>query len=878
MATSTLSPALQKLTTALSQQGLTSTEIAEVLWFATTIVQGDVIDVPSKPIDSSLVETSGINQKQLPSDLTADTFPYVAPEPLAELVPEPVNTLALPEHYRPIPVPDAAGIAAPLEIARSLRVLAKKAAVGQPRILDEEATVDRVAETGIWQPVLRPAEELWWDVALVFDKHPSLCLWQRFAADLHRILCRYGQFRDVRIWFLEPEGSASGNEVRFVSRRAVGHKPSELLTGDRRRLVVILSDCVGAGWHNGQIQALVALWGKTLPTVVFQVFPERLWSRTALARSITVEFQSKTANAPNITLKPTVLSIWDQSRLTAAQRSDAPYLPVVPIDPAALSRWASVLAGDRRPRTLGIVWDAPAASPPLARPVEPPTISDRLDTFILRASPLSRQLATLLTAAPVITLPIVRLIRRAMLPQASTVHFAEVFMSGLLKVSGSQTPNFENAERIAYELVDETVRERLRSGSGRDTQDVLNRVSLYVAQGLGKSVQEFRALLRTPSAGVGSAETQFLQAFATVTAKILRGIGIDFETISDRLIGLTSSPPPGKTWPPDLEELSVEIATVQVEEIVQFEFETAKIEKDSKNNTWVITKTTGTVWGYIETLSPLNIQTASLTPYAQAEQELDFLIEIPMIEIKGGTFTMGSSKDEPESDSDERPQHEVRLGDFWIGQTPITQAQWRVVANYPPVNPDVEFKANPSDVEGENNPVEQVNWYEAKEFCDRLSAATGKVYDLPTEAEWEYVCRAGTTTPFSFGAMITTELANYNGNYPYNNGPKGEDRNKTTPVGTFPANASGIYDMHGNVWEWCLDHWHDSYVDKPEELKQDGNAAWLYSDESKNRLLRGGSWGDSAKNCRSACRSLNAPVRRSNNYGFRVVCRASRTL
>jgi len=878
VATSTLSPALQKLTTALSQQGLTSTEIAEVLWFATTIVQGDVIDVPSKPIDSSLVETSGINQKQLPSDLTADTFPYVAPEPLAELVPEPVNTLALPEHYRPIPVPDAAGIAAPLEIARSLRVLAKKAAVGQPRILDEEATVDRVAETGIWQPVLRPAEELWWDVALVFDKHPSLCLWQRFAADLHRILCRYGQFRDVRIWFLEPEGSASGNEVRFVSRRAVGHKPSELLTGDRRRLVVILSDCVGAGWHNGQIQALVALWGKTLPTVVFQVFPERLWSRTALARSITVEFQSKTANAPNITLKPTVLSIWDQSRLTAAQRSDAPYLPVVPIDPAALSRWASVLAGDRRPRTLGIVWDAPAASPPLARPVEPPTISDRLDTFILRASPLSRQLATLLTAAPVITLPIVRLIRRAMLPQASTVHFAEVFMSGLLKVSGSQTPNFENAERIAYELVDETVRERLRSGSGRDTQDVLNRVSLYVAQGLGKSVQEFRALLRTPSAGVGSAETQFLQAFATVTAKILRGIGIDFETISDRLIGLTSSPPPGKTWPPDLEELSVEIATVQVEEIVQFEFETAKIEKDSKNNTWVITKTTGTVWGYIETLSPLNIQTASLTPYAQAEQELDFLIEIPMIEIKGGTFTMGSSKDEPESDSDERPQHEVRLGDFWIGQTPITQAQWRVVANYPPVNPDVEFKANPSDVEGENNPVEQVNWYEAKEFCDRLSAATGKVYDLPTEAEWEYVCRAGTTTPFSFGAMITTELANYNGNYPYNNGPKGEDRNKTTPVGTFPANASGIYDMHGNVWEWCLDHWHDSYVDKPEELKQDGNAAWLYSDESKNRLLRGGSWGDSAKNCRSACRSLNAPVRRSNNYGFRVVCRASRTL
>jgi formylglycine-generating enzyme required for sulfatase activity len=220
----------------------------------------------------------------------------------------------------------------------------------------------------------------------------------------------------------------------------------------------------------------------------------------------------------------------------------------------------------------------------------------------------------------------------------------------------------------------------------------------------------------------------------------------------------------------------------------------------------------------------------------------------------------------------EDPQHEVTLQDFAIGQTPVTQAQWRVVAGYPPVNPDVEFKENPSQFEGDDRPVESISWYEAKELCDRLSAATGKTYDLPTEAEWEYACRAGTTTPFSFGEMITTELANYRGNS-YNNGPEGQRRGETTQVGTFPANAWGLYDMHGNLYEWCLDHWHDSYTEKPEDLKKDGNASWLSSDELKSRLLRGGSWNTDARYCRSAYRTVNLPVIRDDILGFRVVCR-----
>ena len=474
-------------------------------------------------------------------------------------------------------------------------------------------------------------------------------------------------------------------------------------------------------------------------------------------------------------------------------------------------------------------------------------------------------------------------------------------MSGLLKISGSEIPNFENAEKVTYELVSDEVRERLQSGSFLETQEVLNRVSLYIAQGLGKSVQEFRALLRTPSAGETPLETQFLQAFATVTAKILRGLGGAFETISDQLTALPFEPDEitDREWPPLLTDFPVEMATVQVEEIVQYEFETATIAQDPESAEWVITRTTGTAWGYIELLAEPSIKTeperiqrdldvsqsevyAQGETYAQSEQDRfpSQTIPLNMVELTGGTFTMGSPKDEPEriTNGSEDPQHEVTLQDFAIGQTPVTQAQWRVVAGYPPVNPEVEFKENPSRFEGDDRPVEQISWYEAKEFCDRLSAATGKTYDLPTEAEWEYACRAGTTTPFYFGEMITTELANYDGNYPYNGGTKGEYREQTTPVGTFPANAWGLYDMHGNVWEWCLDHWHDSYEEKPEELRQSGNTAWLKSDESELRLLRGGSWYGDAWVCRSAYRGSSTPVLRGNYVGFRVVCRSSRTL
>jgi formylglycine-generating enzyme required for sulfatase activity len=249
---------------------------------------------------------------------------------------------------------------------------------------------------------------------------------------------------------------------------------------------------------------------------------------------------------------------------------------------------------------------------------------------------------------------------------------------------------------------------------------------------------------------------------------------------------------------------------------------------------------------------------------------------IPLIEIPSGSFLMGSPPNEAKRATDEGPQHKVTLQGFFISQTPITQAQWRKVAEWTPIKAERWGREiNPSPcrfggrLDSDQRPVENVTWHDAMEFCHRLSQRKGRHYTLPSEAQWEYACRAGTTTPFAFGTTLTSELANYNATYSYGDGPKGEWRKQTTPVGMFPANAWGLHDMHGNVWEWCLDHWHGSYEGAPSDgsawLRPGSAIAWC-------RVLRGGSWLYGPKDCRSAYRVFGRPDDAIDFVGFRVVC------
>ncbi|NMF57669.1 nSTAND1 domain-containing NTPase [Pseudanabaena yagii] len=262
-----------------------------------------------------------------------------------------------------------------------------------------------------------------------------------------------------------------------------------------------------------------------------------------------------------------------------------------------------------------------------------------------------------------------------------------------------------------------------------------------------------------------------------------------------------------------------------------------------------------------------------------------------MVDIPSGTFWMGSP--EGKGENDEKPYHQVTVKAFWMGKYPVTQAQWRTVAMTPKV--EIDLSLNPSYHRGENKPVEQVNWYEAQEFCARLSKLTGENYRLPSEAEWEYACRAGASeySEYCFGDDAS-QLDDY-GWYGNNSGDRAIDTDQiwkdvnqnpnryierirqnncgTHLVGLKPANAWGLYDMHGNVWEWCADDWHDDYEGAPfdSQIWTKGIKNYKESGETK-KLLRGGSWYAYAQNCRSACR-LNIFARvRSYFLGFRVVC------
>ena len=260
-------------------------------------------------------------------------------------------------------------------------------------------------------------------------------------------------------------------------------------------------------------------------------------------------------------------------------------------------------------------------------------------------------------------------------------------------------------------------------------------------------------------------------------------------------------------------------------------------------------------------------------------EDLDNGVNLEMIAIPGGTFLMGtedeqierlSKKFNSEGFKREEPQHFVTVKPFFMGKFPVTQAQWRAIANLPKV--ERELNSAPSDFKGDNLPVEQVSWYDADEFCKRLSRKTGLLYKLPSEAEWEYACRAGTSTLFHFGETISTELANYYVRETYDKAVKGEYREQTTPVGYFKvANTFGLYDMHGNVWEWCEDDFYSNYQGAP----TDGQA-WL-SENILSKVIRGATWAEYSYNCRSAFRLGYPRSERVNYLGMRVVLVAPRT-
>lgn len=844
----------------------------------------------------------------------------------------------------PIKAPAAPALRIRLDLARALRPLRKKVpAVGQLEV-DEDATIERIADQRIWSPVLKPAPERWLDVALVVEDTESLPLWEETISEFQTLLERQGAFRRVTTWRLQAEPGQTPKLFPNWQDPIYGRRPTrarQLFDPAGRRLILLLSDCTSSAWPSGPLLTWLNHCCEQAPTTVVQLLSQRLWSQSALSQGTPVWLSALEAGTVTTKLNAEPQSPLLQQLL--GKPAQTVTIPVVTLEADPLKQWAKVVAGSGETRTIGYQFDLqaiearPASDPEAdARTLEPASAEERVRWFRTTASGIAQQLAELMSVAPV-SPPIVDLIRQTLLRKAGPVHVAEVFMGGLMQARTVPATEPGKPPSLEFDFAP-GVRTILSDAVPRSvTATVLNAVSSYIAERLGLNIKTFDALLRLDFQGDRQAEDLVIP-FAEVAAQILERMGGEYAVIAAQLsIQPKVAPPPPEPDPDDLypllqtfkfreatlvfeaqenetlENLSstdpepaedIEEAIRQYgltereaevwrlrqqdktyEEIAQdlfitvntvkrhlkrvyaqrnlvnslgegirpglVEFESASIELDPQESELnrpelVIRRLNRRAWQYVE--------------------ELGNGIELEMASIPPGTFIMGSPEDE--GGDEEGPQHEVTFTNaYFMAKYPITQAQWRVVAAMPQV--ERELDRDPSNFKGDNRPVEQVTWYDAVEFCARLTQHTGRDYRLPSEAEWEYACRASTTTPFHFGETITSDLANYWATATYGLGPEGEKREQTTEVGRFPANSFGLYDMHGNISEWCQDWWHESYEGAPTD-----GSAWLTHEEDAEelRVLRGGSWNGYPEVCRSAFRDRYAPDDTLNFIGFRVVC------
>jgi len=852
---------------------LDAQQIADLLWLAVQIRDVEETSQRETPVKDSqtVIET----ETKTPPDtkLTPPIKPASSPTAASAYLPNsPENQLPKKTVSEGIPfqAPAAPALRQPLALARALRPLMRKVPSQTQTVIDEEETVTQIVEKGIWTPVLKPAPERWLELALVVEESNSTVIWQEIIAEFQRLTELQGAFRDVRTWGLKtahdgviklfPKGNFSANKQRSRSFK-------ELLHPTGRRLIVLISDCISPIWRQGKIYQFLKRWSNNGPVAILQLLPERIWGRTALGTGFPIQLSALVPGVANCQLVIDGLPVWEEVNVANALN-----LPVITLEPDSLKQWSRVVAGVGNTQTAGILLELSlVASLPQASSTAIDELSavELVKRFRTTASPTARRLAGLMAAVPV-SLPVVYLIQETLLPESRQVHVAEVFMSGLLQPLPSSKDN-PKQEIVQYEFV-EGVRDLLvDSVPIPDVDAVLEKVSQYIARRAGLSIKNFAALL-SPYTKWDEATEREVMPFAQIATQVLRRLGGEYAALAEQLERssqivrqssdalTTPELPPLQNFECEVAIIALKVETETSPELEPFDFEVATIEL--KQTGWFNRKT------------ELIVKHHQKRAYRFTE-DLGNGVELEMVAIPSGSFLMGSPKDEPEQRSSESPQHRVAVKSFLMGKYPVTQAQWQAVAALPPVN--TELNSNPSTFKGASRPVEEVSWYDAVEFCARLSQKTGRQYRLPSEAEWEYACRAGTTTPFHFGETITTDLANYNGDYIYGSGSKGKFSEETTPVGSFGvANDFGLYDMHGNVLEWCADHWHENYEGAPTD-----GSAWVDDNENKNRyrLLRGGSWISLPELCRSACRFNSRPGSfLVNLIGFRLVCEGAWTL
>jgi len=537
---------IDQLVAALGQElGLTSKEIADAVWLA---LQIDSSGLPiradgrgaaagaKRESDRSRIADGDFSNSDL--DSRRDEGPKEPKSPEAELrTPNPDSDGQ--DGFGSdlmIKVPDARSLREPLALAKSLKPLLQKVTAGLSTVLNEAATVERIAGEGIWMPVLKPNLEPWLDLALVVDDSLSMHLWQRTITELQRLLGNYGVFRDVRVWSLatddlgqlrlRPRSGAKAAQKKTL------HRPSELVDPGGRRLILIATDCVSEIWHDGTMLPALKLWAASGPMAIVQMLPEWLWARTALGFASAVRLHSLMPGLPNQRLDLRGLSPWDEVDLEAGIR-----VPVVTLEPEPFLAWAKMVSSEQGAWATGFVFDSAvtvAGTPQLENSSSGDSAQQRVQRFRSVASPLARRLAGLLAAAPMISLPVVRIIQDQVLPESRQLHLAEVFLGGLLRPTGKIQVDTD-PDLVQYDFLHGVREILLESVPTNDSICIVDVVSKFIAERLGVSLSTFAALLRSPPEMENQKSVNQSYPFAIVTAQILRQLGGAYAQFAEEL-------------------------------------------------------------------------------------------------------------------------------------------------------------------------------------------------------------------------------------------------------------------------------------------------------------------------------------------------------
>jgi len=538
---------IDTLITALSDElELAAEEIADTIWLALQIQESQSESTATQKLKNDLSHPS-LKSKELEGETLPETKTKTSDsgETASKQSPEEPKAGIYPRNQQEtlfksklsFKVPDAPSLREPLTLARALKPLMRRIPSGTTLVLDESATTQRIANEGLWLPVLRPTLEPWLDLELVVDEGISMQIWRHTIRELERLLKNYGIFRDVRVW-----GLITDNLEQVQIRRGMGataknqspRSPAELIDPSGRRLVLVVSDCVSSLWRDGKVTTTLEIWAKQGSMAIVQMLPKWLWKRTALGKASEVRLQGLNPGEFNQKLIAKEVSLWDELEETRGVK-----VPVFTLEPDKVATWAQMLSGKGSIWTSGYVFKLDPIPVNKGRKLfnldyGQLSAEQRVQAFRVTASPMARKLAGLLAAAPAISLPIVRLIQKTLLKESQQVHVAEIFLGGLLKPL-SEINAETNPDYVQYEFMD-GVRELLVDSVPLGyVLNVVEEVSKYVARKAGLSLEDFAAVLMNPQQVRDSEIAGGVGYFATVTAQVLRRLGGEYVKVAEEL-------------------------------------------------------------------------------------------------------------------------------------------------------------------------------------------------------------------------------------------------------------------------------------------------------------------------------------------------------